>query len=102
VLADALKGVVSQVLCRKVGGGRVAARETLIVTPQIAHLIRDGKTAQIPQIMHNARQAGMQTLNDALVDLVERAQVSRRRPGSGGRPGGTGDGAEGEGAGDPE
>jgi len=75
VLADALKGVVSQVLCRKVGGGRVAAREILIVTPQIAHLIRDGKTLQIPQIMHTARQAGMQTLNDALIDLVERKQV---------------------------
>jgi twitching motility protein PilT len=75
LLADALKGVVSQALCRKVGGGRVVARETVIVTQPIAHLIREGKTFQIPAIMHNARKTGMQTLNDALLELVELGQV---------------------------
>jgi twitching motility protein PilT len=75
VLADALKGVMTQVLCRKVGGGRVAAREVLIVTAQMAKLIREGKTAQVPQLMHSGRQAGMVTLNEALLGLVERGQV---------------------------
>jgi twitching motility protein PilT len=75
VLADALKGVMTQVLCRKVGGGRVAAREVLIVTPQMAKLIREGKTAQVSQLIHTGRQAGMVTLNEAIMALVERGQV---------------------------
>ncbi|MEO7822212.1 MAG: PilT/PilU family type 4a pilus ATPase, partial [Gemmatimonadaceae bacterium] len=44
MLSDSLKGVISQVLCRKIGGGRVAAREVMLSTPSVSNLIREGKT----------------------------------------------------------
>src|SRR5882757_7167827 len=44
MLADSLKGVVSQTLCKKIGGGRVAAREILLSIPAVANLIREAKT----------------------------------------------------------
>src|SRR5205823_1383388 len=48
MLSESLKGVISQTLCKKLGGGRVAAREILLTTPAISNLIREGKTFQIP------------------------------------------------------
>ena len=75
MLSESLKGVVSQVLCKKIGGGRVAAREILLVTPAISNLIREGKTFQIPSIMQTSKKLGMITMNDTLLDLVERNLV---------------------------
>ena len=70
MLADTLKGVIAQTLCKKKGGGRVAAMEILIVTPAVSNLIREGKTYQIPSAIQTGRAAGMQSLTSALVDLV--------------------------------
>ena len=56
MLAESLKGVISQTLCKKIGGGRVAAREILLVTPAISNLIREGKTFQIPTIMQTSKK----------------------------------------------
>lgn len=78
MLAESLKGVVSQILCRKVGGGRVAAREILLTVPAISNLIREGKTFQIPSIMQTSRRHGMVTLNDALIELVDAGAVEPR------------------------
>jgi twitching motility protein PilT len=75
MLSESLKGVVSQVLCKKIGGGRVAAREILLVTPAISNLIREGKTYQIPSIMQTSKRLGMITMNDTLFDLVEKKIV---------------------------
>ena len=75
MLSESLKGVVSQVLCKKIGGGRVAAREILLVTPAISNLIREGKTYQIPSIMQTSKRIGMITMNDTLLDLVEQKLV---------------------------
>ena len=75
MLSDSLKGVIAQTLCRKVGGGRIAAREILLTTPAISNLIREGKTFQIPSIIQTSKKLGMITLNDALLDLVEKKQV---------------------------
>ncbi len=75
MLAESLRGVVSQTLCRKKGGGRIAAYEILLSTPAVSNLIREGKTFQIPSIMQTNRRLGMVTMNDALIDLVERDQV---------------------------
>ena len=71
MLSESLKGVIAQVLCRKVGGGRIAAKEILLTLPAVANLIREGKTFQIPSIMQTNRRVGMVTLNDALMELVE-------------------------------
>ena len=78
MLSESLRGVVSQVLCRKVGGGRVAAREVLLTVPAVSNLIREGKTFQIPSIMQTNRRVGMATLNDSLLDLVEAGTITAK------------------------
>ncbi|HVX38483.1 MAG TPA: PilT/PilU family type 4a pilus ATPase [Gemmatimonadaceae bacterium] len=75
MLADSLRGVISQTLCKRIGGGRVAAREILFNTPPIANLIRERKAFQIPAIVQTSKRMGMATLNDALIELVERREV---------------------------
>jgi twitching motility protein PilT len=70
--------VVAQVLCKKVGGGRVAALEVLLSIPAVSNLIREGKTFQIPSIMQTNRKVGMVTLNDSLLELVESNKVEAR------------------------
>ncbi|MEY2937138.1 MAG: Twitching mobility protein [Pseudomonadota bacterium] len=70
MLSESLKGVVSQTLCKKIGGGRVAALEVLLVNPAVSNLIREGKTFQIPSIMQTAKNVGMRLMNEALCDLV--------------------------------
>jgi twitching motility protein PilT len=76
MLSESLKGVIAQTLCRKIGGGRVAALEVLIATSAIGNLIREGKTFQIPSIMQVNKGAGMVSLNDALIDLVTKKVVA--------------------------
>jgi twitching motility protein PilT len=75
MLSESLRGVISQTLCKKIGGGRVAAREILLTIPAVSNLIREGKTFQIPSIMQTNRKVGMVTLNDALMELVDGKQV---------------------------
>jgi twitching motility protein PilT len=75
MLSESLKGVISQMLCKKIGGGRVAAREILLTTPAISNLIREGKTFQIPSIIQTSKKLGMLTLNDALLELVEKKVI---------------------------
>jgi len=76
MLSESLKGVISQTLCKKIGGGRTAALEVLIVTPAIGNLIRDAKTFQIPSMMQVGKATGMVTLNDALLELVTKKLVT--------------------------
>ena len=71
MLSESLRGVIAQTLCKKIGGGRVAAREVLLTIPAVSNLIREGKTFQIPSIMQVNRKGGMVTLNDALIELVD-------------------------------
>jgi len=75
MLSESLRGVISQTLCKRIGGGRVAAREILLSIPAVSNLIREGKTFQIPSIMQTNRKTGMVTLNDALMELVDSKQV---------------------------
>jgi twitching motility protein PilT len=75
MLSESLKGVITQVLCKKIGGGRVPSQEILLVNGAVANLIREGKTFQIPSIMQTSRGSGMQTMNDALFDLVKNKLV---------------------------
>jgi twitching motility protein PilT len=70
-----LRGVISQVLCRKKGGGRVAAYEIMLANSAVANLIRERKTFQLFSVMQTGRNQGMQTMNDALMDLVKRGLV---------------------------
>jgi twitching motility protein PilT len=75
MLSESLKGVISQVLCKRIGGGRVAAREIMLSTPSVSNLIREGKTFQLPSVLQTSRRLGMVTMNDALIELVDSGQV---------------------------
>ena len=78
MLSESLKGVISQTLCKKIGGGRIAAYEVLLVNSAVSNLIREGKTFQIPSIMQTAKKSGMILLNDSLYELVEKKKVEAR------------------------
>jgi twitching motility protein PilT len=75
MLSESLKAVISQMLCKKIGGGRVPAMEILIGTPPVANLIREAKTFQLPSIMQTGKKYGMVLMNDTLLDLVKRKVV---------------------------
>jgi twitching motility protein PilT len=76
MLSSSLKGVISQMLCKKVGGGRVAALEVMFAVPAIANLIRESKIFQIPSIMQTGRKLGMQLMNDALLKHAKDGVIS--------------------------
>jgi twitching motility protein PilT len=71
ILAGVLRGVVSQRLLPKIGGGRVAAVEVMVNTARIADLIRDpAKTDGIPEAIADGDFHQMQTFAQHLVELV--------------------------------
>ena len=71
MLANSLKGVMAQMLCKKIGGGRAAAWEIMFGIPSISNLIREQKIFQIPSIMQTGRKLGMALMNDSLFKLVK-------------------------------
>src|SRR5713226_2554821 len=76
-LSEALKGVVAQNLFKRIDvKGRVCALEILVCTPAISNLIREAKTFQIPGMLQVGKKHGMQTLDDAIMDLVNKKMVS--------------------------
>jgi twitching motility protein PilT len=74
-LAQNLRGVVAQVLLRKMSGGRVAAREVLLNTPAVRGLLAEGRTSQLPLAIEGGRPHGMIPLNDSLVGFVQSGAV---------------------------
>ena len=76
-LSDALKAVVSQTLFKRVDvKGRCAALEVLIATPAVRNLIREGKTYQIASVMQTGKKYGMRTLDDSIMEYLEKRQIS--------------------------
>ncbi len=75
MLAESLKAVVAQNLLKRIGGGRVAALEVLIVTPPVSNMIREAKTHQLLNVIQTNRQLGMQLLSDELTKLVVKKVV---------------------------
>lgn len=75
-LAESLRGVVAQTLLPKIGGGRCAAQEILIVNTAVKNLIREGKTYQIMSMIEMNGGIGMQTLEQALRVLFDRGIIS--------------------------
>ena len=77
MLSESLRAVISQTLLKtKDGQGRVAAHEIMIGTPAIRNLIRENKIAQMYSSIQTGQNAGMQTLDQCLADLVRRNVVS--------------------------
>ena len=75
-MASTLQGVISQTLVPKVGGGRVAAREILVGTDAVRSLIREGKSAQLLNLMQTGKQFGMTTLEDELLAACSQGLIA--------------------------
>lgn len=75
-LAMTLRGVVSQQLLPRVGGGLVATREILVNTPAVANLIRENKVEQIKNVIQTGAQVGMVTYNQDLKRLVKEGLIT--------------------------
>ena len=76
-LSMVLEGVLSQVLLPRAGGkGRVAVFEVMVATDAIRNIIRDGRTEQMPTYLQTGRQVGMQTMDQALIDVVKTGAVA--------------------------
>ena len=77
LLAESLRGVICQTLCRKIGGGRVAAMELLFINHAIQVMLREAKTHHIENAMVTSRKEGNLLLNDSLEKLVSMHVVAR-------------------------
>jgi len=77
MFAESIQAIVTQTLCKKNGGGRVAAIELLLGTTAVRNLIREGKIHQIPGVMQTQQGIGMQTLEMHLKELVAKNLITR-------------------------
>lgn len=77
MLSESLRAVISQTLCRKIGGGRVAAHEIMMGTPAIRNLIREDKVAQMYSAIQTSQNVGMQTLDQCLKEIQAKGLISK-------------------------
>jgi twitching motility protein PilT len=75
-LASSIVAVISQVLCKKIGGGRIAGYEIMVNTTSIASLIRENKTFRISSDIQTGANLGMITLDVHLMSLVNRDLIT--------------------------
>ena len=74
--SEVIKGIVCQTLCKREGGGRVAAFEVMVSNTAIANLMREQKTHHIPSAMSTAKKIGNVLLNADLARLVKQGKIS--------------------------
>ena len=75
-LSDGLRAVIAQVLFKRIDKkGRCAALEILIATPAVRNLIREAKTHQISSMIQTGKKYGMQLLDDAIMDLLNKGWI---------------------------
>lgn len=77
MLAEGLRAVITQKLLRAAdGGGQILACEILIGTVPLANLIRNEKTFQIPSVMQTSRSQGMQSMDNAIQQLLQDGKIT--------------------------
>lgn len=77
LLAEALQGIIAQILLPAAqGGARVAAHEVLVATPAVRNLIREGRSAQLLSAMQAGAAQGMQMLQASVALLVQQGRIS--------------------------
>ena len=76
MISESLVGVCTQMLMKRARGGRVAALEILAGTHAVRNMIREGKTHQIPSAMQVGGKFGMQTMEAAVMELVNSGQIT--------------------------
>jgi twitching motility protein PilT len=77
ILAGVLRGVISQRLLPRVGGGRVAAVEVMVTNARIADLIREARPDEISDAIAEGEYFDMQTFSQALIQLVVSGEIDR-------------------------
>lgn len=77
MLAESVQAIITQTLCKKVGGGRAAALEILIGTTAVRNLIRENKIHQIPSVMQTSQNVGMKTMESSLRELVDKNLITK-------------------------
>ena len=76
-LSTALMAVLSQQLLKRIDKkGMAAAYEFMVVTPGIAHMIRDNKSFRIDSMIQTGKKFGMQLLDDHLWSMYEKGMIS--------------------------
>jgi twitching motility protein PilT len=79
MLAESIRGIVAQqLLRRKEGRGRVAANEILLGSHAVSNIIREGKIEKITSVLQSAKREGMQSMDDALEELVLNGVIDGR------------------------
>ncbi|MGL4834460.1 MAG: twitching motility protein PilT, partial [Shewanella sp.] len=79
MLSESLRAVVAQSLMKKNGGGRTAAHEIMVATPAIRNLIREDKVAQMYSSIQTGQAAGMQTLDQCMLEMVKKGLVNKNQ-----------------------
>ncbi|MCB1123724.1 MAG: PilT/PilU family type 4a pilus ATPase [Verrucomicrobiae bacterium] len=76
MLAGCLRGVISQLLCKKIGGGRVAVNEILLKHDALPNCIRTGKISNIRGIIESSMADGMVTMDSSLMKQLQAGNIS--------------------------
>ncbi|MEE8552537.1 MAG: type IV pilus twitching motility protein PilT [Desulfobacterales bacterium] len=75
-LADGIRAVIAQVLFKRIDKkDRCVALEIMIANPAVRNLIRESKTHQIPSMIQTGRKYGMQLLDDAIMELLDKGWI---------------------------
>ncbi len=75
-LGATLEAIMSQTLCRRMGGGRILAYELMIGTNAVKSLVREGKTHQLSSVIQTSQKQGMQTLDMHLMKLIDKGMIA--------------------------
>lgn len=75
MVANSLQAIVSQMLLKKIGGGRVAIHEIMLCTPAIRNMIRENKIPQMYSTIQTSQDKGMQTFEQNIQTLIEKNMV---------------------------
>lgn len=78
MVSESILGIISQVLLRKKGEGRVAAFEVLIGTPAVANLIRENKSFQLQSVIQTSGKRGMITMEQSLLRLIKNGIINKQ------------------------
>jgi len=76
MLSASLRGIVAQLLMKKVGGGRVAVNEILIANNAVSSIIREGAVEKLTDVLISGKSEGMQFMDDAINSLLQQGIIS--------------------------
>src|SRR5271163_4977947 len=76
MLSASLRGIVAQLLMKKVGGGRVAVNEILISNNAVSSIIREGAVEKLTDVLVSGKSEGMQFMDDAINSLLQQGTIN--------------------------